>query len=57
MYLKNNDGKVTETGEETANEFSRYFGSVYTEEDTKEIPEFDPVDMQKPDSMENIVRI
>ena len=34
---------------------SSFFGSVYVEEDTEEIPDFSPIDADKPDDMESIV--
>ena len=55
LYLKISDVNITETAEEAANEFSKYFGSVYTDENTAEIPEFEPVDQEKPDNITNIV--
>jgi len=55
LYMKNENGVVIETSEETAEKLSKFFGSVYVEEDTEEIPVFSPVDVGKPEDMGGIV--
>ena len=37
--MVNQDGRLLESGEEVADEFNRYFGSVFSKEDLSNIPE------------------